>query len=85
MEKQKILITGLSGFVGRNVKEYLEAKHQYELYSPLSRELDWRNASIPVNHWKIICGFFLNFRNVRICMERCFILVPVQSMINVTT
>ena len=29
--KKRILITGGSGFVGRNVKEYLEAKEQYEV------------------------------------------------------
>ena len=34
-----ILLTGGSGFVGRNVKEYLQAK-SYQLYAPSSRELD---------------------------------------------
>ena len=34
----KILITGASGFVGRNVKEYLENK--YETYTPDSTELN---------------------------------------------
>lgn len=37
----KILITGVSGFVGRNVKEYLERKGGiYELYCPSSRQLN---------------------------------------------
>ena len=37
----KILITGASGFVGRNVKEYLEKKNEeYEIYAPTSKELD---------------------------------------------
>ena len=40
----KILITGGSGFVGRNVKEYLEEKNahgaHYEIFAPSSRELD---------------------------------------------
>ncbi len=35
----KILLTGSSGFVGRNVKEYLQAKG-YEICAPTSRELD---------------------------------------------
>lgn len=37
---KKILITGASGFVGRNVKEYLEKKKQYQIYAPSSKELD---------------------------------------------
>ena len=36
----KILITGASGFVGRNVKEYLEKQGKYEIYAPSSKELD---------------------------------------------
>lgn len=37
----KILITGASGFIGRNVKEYLERKGgRYELYCPSSRQLN---------------------------------------------
>ncbi len=39
MKKQKILLTGGSGFVGRNVKEYL-ADRGYEVHAPSSRELD---------------------------------------------
>ncbi len=35
----KILLTGGSGFVGRNVKEYLQAKG-YDICAPTSRELD---------------------------------------------
>lgn len=35
----KILITGGSGFVGRNVKEYLE-KNGYDVYAPTSKELN---------------------------------------------
>lgn len=35
----KILITGASGFVGRNVKEYLVNKG-YDIYAPSSKELD---------------------------------------------
>ena len=35
----KILLTGGSGFVGRNVKEYLQAKG-YDTCAPTSRELD---------------------------------------------
>lgn len=37
----KILITGASGFVGKNVKEYLQRNDKgYEIYAPTSRELD---------------------------------------------
>lgn len=36
----KILITGSTGFVGRNVKEYLESKETYQIYTPTSKELD---------------------------------------------
>ena len=37
MGKKKILITGASGFVGRNVKEYLEQTEKYEIYAPTSK------------------------------------------------
>ena len=40
MDKKKILITGASGFVGRNVKEYLEQTEKYEIYAPTSSELN---------------------------------------------
>ena len=37
----KILITGASGFVGRNMKEYLQRTDMnYELYTPSSKELN---------------------------------------------
>lgn len=37
----KILITGASGFVGRNVKEFLQSNDMgYEIYAPTSRELN---------------------------------------------
>lgn len=35
----KILLTGGSGFVGRNIKEYLQEKG-YDIYAPTSRELN---------------------------------------------
>lgn len=37
---KKILITGSTGFVGRNVKEYLEKNPAYKVYAPVSKELD---------------------------------------------
>lgn len=40
MKKTRILITGSTGFVGKNVKEYLERKDEYEIFAPTSRELD---------------------------------------------
>lgn len=36
----KILITGATGFVGRNVKEYLQKNTNYEIYYPNSGELN---------------------------------------------
>lgn len=38
----KILLTGGSGFVGRNVKEYLDGQG-YDVFAPSSRELDCLN------------------------------------------
>ena len=40
MKAMKILITGASGFVGKNVKEYLERNREYDIYAPSSKELD---------------------------------------------
>lgn len=37
---KKILITGSTGFVGRNVKEYLEKNPVYKIYAPVSGQLD---------------------------------------------
>ncbi len=36
----RILITGGSGFIGRNVREYLSDKKEYEIFCPSSTELD---------------------------------------------
>lgn len=42
----KLLITGASGFVGKNVKEYLEKNNQgYEIYCPSSKELNCLDES----------------------------------------
>ena len=38
--RMKILITGASGFVGRNVKEYLQGNKMYDIYAPSSKELN---------------------------------------------
>lgn len=40
-----ILITGASGFVGRNIKEYLERRGGYEVHTPTSRELNCLNEN----------------------------------------
>lgn len=37
---KKILITGSTGFVGRNVREYLEKNPIYKVYAPDSKKLD---------------------------------------------
>lgn len=42
--RPKILLTGGSGFVGRNVKEYLEQR-EYDVYAPTSRQLDCLDES----------------------------------------
>ena len=49
MDKKKILITGASGFVGRNVKEYLEQTEKYEIYAPTSSELNCLDEQAVVN------------------------------------
>lgn len=36
----KILILGASGFIGRNLKEFLEGKKEYEILTPTRQELD---------------------------------------------
>ncbi len=42
----KILITGASGFVGRNLAEYLQRNNRdYEIWTPTSRELDCLNEA----------------------------------------
>lgn len=38
--QMKILITGANGFVGRNVKEYLQKNKLYDIYAPSSKELN---------------------------------------------
>lgn len=42
--RKKILIVGASGFIGRNIKEYLEKETDlYEIYAPASKEFDISN------------------------------------------
>lgn len=41
----KILVTGTNGFIGRNIKEFLEVKH-YNVYSPKRNELDLLNEEL---------------------------------------
>ncbi|MCM1251860.1 MAG: NAD(P)-dependent oxidoreductase [Clostridium sp.] len=45
----KILVTGGSGFVGRNVKEYL-TQRGYDIYAPASTELDCINENKVKEH-----------------------------------
>ena len=57
----KILLTGGSGFVGRNVREYLERKG-YDVYAPSSQELDCIDEAevkehLIFNHYDIILHF----------------------------
>lgn len=57
----KILLTGGSGFVGRNVKEYLQVKG-HEVCAPTSRELDCINEEKVVeylrkDHYDIVLHF----------------------------
>jgi len=45
-ERKKILIIGSSGFIGKNIKEYLQRKDdKYEIFTPSSKELDVSNES----------------------------------------
>lgn len=57
----KILLTGGSGFVGRNVREYLEKK-EYEVYAPTSKELNCLDElkvkeHLETNYYDIILHF----------------------------
>lgn len=57
----KILLTGGSGFVGKNVKEYLQAKG-YDICAPTSRELNCIDEEKVVeylqkNHYDVILHF----------------------------
>lgn len=46
---EKILLTGGTGFVGRNVKEYLEQRN-YIVYAPSSRQLDCLDENAVKEH-----------------------------------
>lgn len=57
----KILMTGGSGFVGRNVKEYLLQKG-YDVYAPTSRELNGTDEEtvadcLKRNHYDVVLNF----------------------------
>jgi GDP-L-fucose synthase len=45
-----IVLTGSTGFIGRNLKEYLKQNHQYKLLTPTHNELDLQN-SVSVKHY----------------------------------
>ena len=58
----KVLITGASGFVGRNVKEYFEQKKEYEICAPSSSELNCIDENrvkehLQSNHYDVILHF----------------------------
>lgn len=49
----KILITGSSGFIGKNVKKYLEEHHvSYKLFAPSSKELNCLNEKDVTSYLK---------------------------------
>lgn len=57
----KILLTGGSGFVGRNVKEYLQQR-EYDVYAPTSSQLDCLDEAgvkdhLQTHHYDIILHF----------------------------
>lgn len=45
IHKMRILITGGSGFIGKNMLEFLENKNVYEVYAPTSSELNCLNEN----------------------------------------
>lgn len=49
---KKILLTGGSGFVGRNVIEYFANSNKYEIVAPCSKELDCINQDSVYNYLK---------------------------------
>ena len=58
----KILITGSTGFIGKNIKEYLENKEGYEIYAPASRELNCLDESAVKEYLEQHCfDYILHF------------------------
>ena len=53
--RMKILITGAGGFVGRNVKEYLERQKKYKIYAPASKELDCTDEAAVTEYLRQHC------------------------------
>lgn len=61
----KILLTGGSGFIGRNVKEYLQ-KNGYDIYAPSSSELNCLDEEsvrmyLQTNYYDIVLHFAYHF------------------------
>ena len=47
MEQKSVLILGVSGFIGRNLKEYLERSTQpYRIFAPTQKEFDISNQEL---------------------------------------
>lgn len=74
----KILITGGSGFVGRNVKEYLEERG-YDVSAPSSAELDCMDEDsvreyLHANRYDIVLHFAIYADETRVIKDRSVIL-----------
>ena len=59
---EKVLLTGGSGFIGRNIVEYFEKSTEYEIVAPSSKELDCIDEAavtqyLSDNHFDIVLHF----------------------------
>ena len=61
-EAKAILITGTSGFVGYNVKQFLQQKEEFTIAAPSSKELDCLDETavktyLQNNHFDLVLHF----------------------------